>query len=262
MGDFETLTLERVGDVLRVTIAHPTSALNAVDERLHSDLTALFARLRREPEARAVVLTGRGRAFSAGGDFAWFPELRDMTKLDALRRDAKQLIWDLLDVELPIVAAVNGHAMGLGASIALLCDVIFMADTATIGDPHVKVGLVAGDGGAVIWPQLVGFARAKEFLMTGEMLSATRAAEMGLINYAVPGDQLDSKVAEVVGKILANPRWAVRWTKTAANIPLKMLANQISDAAIAYETLSNLTKDRSEAVAAFVEKRKPIFSGE
>ena len=161
-----------------------------------------------------------------------------------------------------IVCRLNGAAAGLGASIALLCDVIVANETALIGDPHVRVGLVAGDGGAVIWPQLVGFARAKEFLMTGEMLSARRAADIGLINYAVSGDQLDSKVAEVVGKILANPRWAVRWTKTAANIPLKMLANQISDAAIAYEILSNLTKDRGEAVAAFVEKRKPVFSGE
>jgi len=98
MADFETLALERVDDVLKVTIAHPTSPLNAVDERLHHDLTALFAMLRREERARAVVLTGRGRAFSAGGDFNWFPQLRDMGRLEALRRDAKQLIWDLLDV--------------------------------------------------------------------------------------------------------------------------------------------------------------------
>ena len=117
--DFTTLQLERKGHVLRVTIAHPTSELNAVDEALHSDLTRLFAGLRREDEARAVLLTGRGRAFSAGGDFAWFPKLREAGRMEALRRDAKQLIWDLLDVELPIVAAVNGHAMGLGASIAL-----------------------------------------------------------------------------------------------------------------------------------------------
>ena len=168
----------------------------------------------------------------------------------------------MLDLEKPIVCRLNGAAAGLGASIALLCDVIVANNAALIGDPHVKVGLVAGDGGAVIWPQLIGFARAKEFLMTGEMLPAARAAEIGLINYAVPADQLDSKVAEVVGKILANPRWAVRWTKTATNIPLKMLANQICDAALAYETLANLTTDRREAVAAFVEKRKPTFSGE
>ena len=154
--DFATLKLARVGHVLRVTIDHPSSALNAVDERLHHDLTALCAGLKREAEARAVLLTGRGRAFSAGGDFAWFPALQEPGRLEALRRDAKQLIWDLLDVEVPIVAALNGHAMGLGASIALLCDVIFMADTATIGDPHVRVGIVAGDGGAAIWPLAMG----------------------------------------------------------------------------------------------------------
>jgi len=146
--DFRTLQLARDGDVLRVTIAHPTSPMNAVDEALHEDLVHLVAGLKRERAARCVLLTGRGRAFSAGGDFAWFPALRAPGRAEALRQDAKQLIWDLLDVEIPIVAAVNGHAMGLGASIALLCDVIFMADTATIGDPHVRVGIVAGDGGA------------------------------------------------------------------------------------------------------------------
>src|SRR6185295_11705722 len=115
-----TLELSRVDRVLRVTIAHPTSPVNAVDEALHRDLAALFAYLRREDEARAVLLTGRGRAFSAGGDVAWFPQLREPGRMEALRRDAKQLIWDLLDVEIPIVAALNGPAMGLGASIALL----------------------------------------------------------------------------------------------------------------------------------------------
>jgi alkylation response protein AidB-like acyl-CoA dehydrogenase len=114
-----TLRTERVGDVLKVTIAHPTSALNAVDEALGDDLTRLFADLRRESAARAVLLTGQGRAFSAGGDFAWFPSLQDPTRMEALRRDARQLIWDLVDVELPIVAGLNGPAMGLGASIAL-----------------------------------------------------------------------------------------------------------------------------------------------
>jgi enoyl-CoA hydratase len=126
----------------------------------------------------------------------------------------------------------------------------------------VKVGLVAGDGGAIIWPQLIGFARAKELLMTGELLSAQRAYEMGLINYVVPADQLDAKVAEIAGRILANPRWAVRWTKTAANIPLRALAAQILDAAMAYELLSNMNSDRKEAVAAFIEKRPPKLTGE
>jgi enoyl-CoA hydratase len=131
-----------------------------------------------------------------------------------------------------------------------------------IGDPHIKVGLVAGDGGAIIWPQLIGFARAKELLMTGDLLPAADAARMGLINYAVPAEELDAKVDEIAGKILGNPRWAVRWTKTVANIPLKELAARLSDPAVAYEILSNMTEDRREAVAAFVEKRRPELSGD
>src|SRR4029450_10223777 len=192
-ADFTTLELERRGQVLRVTLAHPASALNAVDEALHHDLTALFARLRREEEARCVLLTGRGRAFSAGGALAWFPQLREPGRLEALRRDAKQLIWDLLDVEVPIVAALNGHAMGLGASIALLCDIIFMADTATIGDPHVRVGIVAGDGGAAIWPLAVGPARAKQYLLTGDPVTALEAERIGLEERGVPAAALDRR---------------------------------------------------------------------
>src|SRR5207244_12453681 len=120
-------------------------------------------------------------AFSAGGDFAWFPTLREPGRLEALRRDAKQLVWDMLDVELPIVAAVNGHAMGLGASIALLCDVIFMADTATIGDPHVRAGIVAGDGGVAIWPLALGPPRARDNLLTPAPHTAPQAHTTALL---------------------------------------------------------------------------------
>ena len=126
------------------------------------------------------MLTGSGRAFSAGGDMAWFPELRDPARLHALRREAKQIIWDQLDVEIPIVCALNGPAVGLGASIALLCDVIVMADTAAIIDPHVQVGLVAGDGGAAIWPLLVGPLAAKRHLMLGQPLIADEALRLGV----------------------------------------------------------------------------------
>jgi len=261
MGDFDTLTLERVGDVLRVTIAHPTSALNAVDERLHADLTALFARLRRETEARAVVITGRGRAFSAGGDFAWFPELRDMTKLDALRRDAKQLIWDLLDVELPIVAAVNGHAMGLGASIALLCDVILMADTATIGDPHVKVGIVAGDGGVAIWPLAVGPARAKQYLLTGDPLSADEAERIGLVNRVVPAAALADEAMAFAARLAAGAPLAVRYTKLAVNKLVKDALNVAFDTSTALELVTFQSDDHREALQALKEKRPPRFTG-
>jgi enoyl-CoA hydratase/carnithine racemase len=259
--DFTTLRLERVGDVLKVTIDHPASALNAVDERLHGDLTALFAGLRRERDARAVVLTGRGRAFSAGGDFAWFPTLRGTERLEALRHDAKQLIEDLLDVELPIVAAVNGHAMGLGASIALLCDAIFMADTATIGDPHVRVGIVAGDGGVVIWPLALGPARAKRYLLTGDPLPAAEAERIGLVTHVVPAADLDREAMAFAARLAAGAPLAVRYTKLAVNKLVKDALNVAFDTSMALELVTFQSADHQEALAAIREKRPPRFQG-
>ena len=259
--DFATLRLERVRQVLRVTIDHPSSPLNAVDHRLHQDLTALFAGLKRENEARAILLTGRGRAFSAGGDFAWFPALQEPGRLEALRRDAKRLIWDLLDVEVPIVAAVNGHAMGLGASIALLCDVIFMADTATIGDPHVKVGIVAGDGGAAIWPLAVGPARAKEYLLTGDALTAAEAERIGLVNHVVPAAELDAAAMAFAARLAAGAPLAVRYTKLAVNKLVKDALNVAFDTSTALELLTFHSEDHQEALAALREKRPPVFKG-
>ena len=261
MADFTTLQTERIGDVVRVTIAHPSSALNAVDEALHHDLTMLFAELRRETSARAVVLTGKGRAFSAGGDFNWFPQLQEPGRLEALRRDAKQLIGDLLDVEIPIVAAVNGHAMGLGASVALLCDVIFMADTATIGDPHVKVGIVAGDGGVAIWPLALGPARAKQYLLTGDPLSAAEAERIGLINKVVPAADLQAEALAFAQRLAAGAPLAVRYTKLAINKLVKDAVNLAFDTSTALELLTFYSDDHREALAAIREKRPPKFEG-
>ena len=261
MSDYTTLETAREGHVLRVTIAHPTSPVNAVDDALHHDLTTLFADLKREREARAVLLTGRGRAFSAGGDFAWFPQLREPGRMEALRRDAKQLIWDLLDVEIPIVAAPNGPAMGLGASIALLCDVIFMADTATIGDPHVKVGIVAGDGGVAIWPLAVGPARAKQYLLTGDPLSATEAERIGLVNRVVPAADLADEAMKFATRLAAGAPLAVRYTKLAVNKLVKDALNIAFDISSALELVTFHSEDHQEALAAIREKRTPVFKG-
>jgi enoyl-CoA hydratase len=261
MPRFHALMTERVGAVLKITIAHPSSAVNAVDEHLHADFTELFAWLRTVDDARAVLLTGKGRAFSAGGDFAWFPALRETDRQDRLRRDAKQMIWDLLDVELPIVAALNGHAMGLGASIALLCDVIFMSETATIGDPHVRVGLVAGDGGAVIWPLVLGPARAKQFLLTGDALSAPEAERMGLVNFVCPHDKVEADALAFAQRLAAGAPLAVRYTKAAVNKLVKDALNVAFDYSTALELTTFKSEDHAEALAAISEKRKPQFKG-
>jgi enoyl-CoA hydratase len=260
-ADFSTLRFEHIGAVLRVTIAHPTSKLNAVDEALHHDLTQLFAGLKRETQARAVVLTGEGKAFSAGGDFDWFPQLQEPARLEALRRDAKQLIWDLLDVEIPIVAALNGHAMGLGASIALLCDVIFMADTATIGDPHVRVGIVAGDGGVAIWPLAVGPARAKEYLLTGDPVPAIEAERIGLVNRVVPAAELAGAALAFAERLAAGAPLAIRYTKLAVNKLLKDAVNIAFDTSTALELVTFRSADHQEALHAIREKRPPRFQG-
>ncbi len=258
---FHALQLEREGDVLRVTIDHPESALNTVDNHLHDDFARLFRELRHETEALSVLLTGRGRAFSAGGDFAWFPKLQEPGRLDHLRRDAKQMIWDLLDIELPIVCAVNGHAMGLGASIALLTDVIFMAESATIGDPHVRVGIVAGDGGVAIWPLALGPARAKEYLMTGDAVSAVDAERIGLVNHCVPDDELDERAFAFAKRLAEGAPLAVRYTKMSVNKLVKDALNTAFDTSTALEMLTFKSEDHREALSALSEKRKPNFKG-
>ena len=259
--DFEALRIEYIDDVLRITIDHPQSELNAVDDQLHSEFSRLFAALKTEERARAILLTGSGRAFSAGGDFNWFPQLDNLEKLERLRRDAKQLIWDLLDIPAPIVAAVNGPAIGLGASIALLCDTIFMSDDASLADPHVRVGIVAGDGGAAIWPLAVGPARAKEYLMTGDPLTATEAERLGLVNHVVPPEELSERSLAFARRLAAGSPLAIQYTKQSVNKVVKDALNIAFDTSTALEIVTFQSEDHKEALSAIREKRKPVFRG-
>ena len=259
--DFEALRIEYLDDVLRITIDHPESELNAVDDQLHSEFSRLFAALKSEEQARAILLTGSGRAFSAGGDFGWFPQLDNLEKLERLRRDAKQLIWDLLDIPAPIIAAVNGPAIGLGASIALLCDTIFMAENATLADPHVRVGIVAGDGGVAIWPLAVGPARAKEYLMTGDPIPAAEAERLGLVNHVVPPEALPERALAFAQRLAAGAPLAVQYTKQAVNKVVKDALNIAFDTSTALEIVTFQSEDHQEALSAIREKRKPTFRG-
>ena len=248
-------------EVRVVTIDRPGDDLNAVDEALHRELAHLFRLLRRERSARAVVLTGTGRAFCAGGDFDWFDQLRTVEALEALRVDARQIIWDLLDVEVPVVCALNGHAMGLGASVALLCDLVVAADSALIGDPHVNAGLVAGDGGTVIWPAVLGPARAKEHLLLGEPLTAADAERLGLVNRVVAADDVLDVALGLAVRLAAQPPLAVRYTKLAVNQRLRGALLESFDTATAYELATFQSADHAEAVDALRAKRTPRFHG-
>ena len=260
-SDYQYMRFSRRDRIL--TIALDNGKVNAINGGMHRELARVFMDAQDDEDSDLIILTGAGQAFCAGGDMDWFLKtIEDPREFRAILPEAKRIVGSLLELEKPLICRLNGAAAGLGATIALMSDIIVAADTAAIGDPHVKAGLVAGDGGAIIWPQLIGFARAKELLMTGDMLPADEAARMGLINHAVPADELDTKVDEIAGKILGNPRWAVRWTKTATNITLRELAVKLLDPAVAYEIVTNMTEDRKEAVNAFIERRRPQFTGE
>jgi enoyl-CoA hydratase len=260
MADFSryrTIRHERRGRILTLILNRP-DVLNAVDGDMHAELTQIFYDAASDPGSDVIVLTGEGRAFSAGGDIPWMQEVIDQG-FDRTAREAKRIIFSLLDCEKPIIARVNGHATGFGATLALFCDIIIASETAKIGDPHVQVGFTAGDGGAVIWPQLIGYARAKEYLMTGDLMTATEAARIGLINHAVPHSDLDERVYSLAQRLAEGSQLAIRTTKMSVNIGLKQLAGSIMDACLAFEAQSNASRDHQEAVNAFREKRKPDF---
>lgn len=258
---FRAIELSRRGRLLVITLNRPDQ-LNAVNLELHEDLAEVLWFAQSDQHSDVVMITGAGRAFSAGGDLDHIAaNAADPRKFDNEARLAKRIVFTLLDIEKPVICRMNGHAVGLGATLALLCDVIFADERAKIGDPHVGLGLVAGDGGAVIWAQRIGLARAKEYLLSGDLLTASKAAEIGLINHALPGDQLDAAVDAFCDKLLNGATNAIRWTKVLTNLELKRIATAVMDAGIAYESVSVRTADHLEGIAALREKRSPRFGG-
>lgn len=256
-----TLKLEVTDHIATLTINRPNE-LNAVNGELHTALSQVFLDLGARRDLKAIVLTGAGRAFCAGGDIEWMKAaVREPEQFEIVTWEAKRIVYSMLDCEIPIIGRINGDAVGLGATLALLCDITVMTDTARIGDPHVKVGLNAADGGGFLWPQMIGFGRSRELLLTGDLLSAKEAVQLGAIGHAVPEAELDSKVEGFVAKMRHGATKAIRWTKAGYTIPLRQLAHGHMDAGTAYECLTNLTQDHAAAIEAFSEKRKPVFEG-
>jgi len=257
---YKHMQFERRDRILTITLNRPP--MNPIHYELHNELSRLWYQVQVDTECDVVILTGAGEVFSAGGDIPMMQRRIDDPELfNRKNLEMKQMIFGLLDLEKPIIARINGDCIGLGATLALMCDIMIAVDTARFGDPHVRMGYVAGDGGAVIWPQLIGFARAKEYLLTGDMLDAREAERIGLINYAVPRDQLDAKVNAFADKLARGATKAIKWTKTSINMPLRQLAHSMMDASLAYEAITNMGADHQEAVTAFQEKRKPRFTG-
>ena len=258
---YANLTVEKSERIATLTLNRP-DRLNAFNWDMHHELEDVFVDLHNDGDVNAIVLTGAGRTFSAGGDLRGMQEdARSPSLKQVPTAHGRRLIQNLLEVQQPIIAAVNGDAVGVGATVALFCDVIIASETARIGDPHVRVGLVAGDGGAVIWPALVGVARAKEFLMTGDLLPAKEAERIGLVNHVLPPEEVLPAAMDMARRLADGATWAIRWTKFSVNKLLQAQVNLVLDASLALEGITYYTEDHREALAAFLEKRKPNFTG-
>ncbi len=261
---YESLAIAQTGAIAVVTLNRPDQR-NAIDLAMHAELERIWLDLAADSSVRAIILTGAGSTFSTGGDIAAMasragtPEgFAHSLKLPPMTR---RLFAALLDTPQPIIAAVNGHATGLAATLALFADIGVISQTAKFGDTHVNVGLVAGDGGAVIWPLLIGPNRAKEFLMRGRLVSGAEAHALGLLNHVEPAEAVMGKALALAEELAALPPLAVQWTKLSVNRLLKEQMNTVLDASIAFEMMSMNTQDHAEAARAFMDKRPPLFIG-
>ena len=249
------LSIEADGGVRLVTFNRPET-LNAVDAGIHRALARLWGHLAEDTDARAVVLTGRGRAFSAGGDMVMFQGLQeDCDERRRLLDEAADIVRAMIAFPLPVVAAVNGPAVGLGCSVALLCDIVYLAESAHLCDPHVAVGLTAGDGGAATWPLFMSLMRAKEFLLTGDRISADQALSLGLANRVIADDCLLDEALALGHRLAALPPQAVQSTKRALNMHLARATAGVLEYALAAEYQSFDTEDHREIIGRFLDKR-------
>jgi enoyl-CoA hydratase len=244
------LRVEADGPVRTVIINRPAE-LNAINRPLHRALALVWQQLSADLAAKVVILTGAGRAFSAGGDLDWITSfLDDPVARDESLREGAQIIEEMLRFPLPVISAVNGPAVGLGCSLAVLSDVALISQSAYLADPHVSVGLVAGDGGAAFWPLLTPILRSREYLYTGDRIPAATAVELGLATRTTAPDELLPEARRLAGRLAAQPAEALRGTKRVVNMHLSRALSGAMQAGFAAEAVSMQTADHRERLLA------------
>jgi len=258
-GDYEQLALTRRDNgVLLITMNRPEK-YNAADEGMHTELARIWKDVAADPQTRVAVITGAGKAFSAGGDLAMVERMAgNYEQVSHMLTEASDLVYNMINCDKPIVSAINGAAVGAGAVVALLADVAIAAEDAKIGDGHVKLGVAAGDHAAIIWPLLIGMAKARYYLLTGEMLSGAEAERIGLVAKALPREQVLDEALRIADGLAAGAQQAIRLSKRALNNWLRS-AGPTFDQSAAYEMLTFLGPDVVEGLAALREKRPPRF---
>ena len=261
---YEKLLIERRGAIVVGTMNVPP--MNPIDSVLDAEILRFLREADAADDVRVIVLTGAGeKAFSAGGDIKWMKDDLDKPSRPHWSKVSlplvKNMLQTVINLRKPFITRVNGHAMGLGATLAVLSDISVMVENAKIGDTHVKVGLAAGDGGALIWPLLMGFANARRYLLTGDLMTGKEAAELGLITMAVSPGKLDETVYGFADRLANGAGQAINNTKIAINLLLRSLTDNLIEAHYGLEAQSALSDDHREAVTAFTENREPKFTG-
>ena len=257
--DYHQLTFSlRENGVLLITMNQPEK-YNAADEQMHSELARVWKDVSADPDTRVAVITGAGKAFSAGGDLAMIERMSgNYERVSHMLSEASDLVYNIINCEKPIVSAINGVAVGAGAVAALLADIAIAADDARIGDGHVKLGVAAGDHAAIIWPLLAGMAKARYYLLTGEMITGAEAERIGMVAKALPRDQVLDEALRIADNLATGAQQAIRLTKRTLNNWLRS-AGPTFDQSAAYEMLTFLGPDVVEGYTAIREKRPPRF---
>ncbi|MGI8876311.1 MAG: enoyl-CoA hydratase/isomerase family protein [Egibacteraceae bacterium] len=258
---FGSLQFSRPGDgVLEIVMSTP-GKLNAAGHDMHRDLANVWPEVDRDPETRVVVVRGEGGAFSSGGDLDLVRDMaNDFEVRTRVLKEARDLVYNLINCSKPIVSAMHGAAVGAGLVVGVLADVSIAARSARIIDGHTKLGVAAGDHAAIVWPLLVGMAKAKYYLLTCEPLSGEEAERIGLVSLCVDDDELLDTAHEVAGRLAAGSQTAIRWTKHALNNWLRT-AGPTFDASLALEFMGFGGPDVHEGIDAIRERRPPRFTG-
>ncbi|MHB1911843.1 MAG: enoyl-CoA hydratase/isomerase family protein [Acidimicrobiales bacterium] len=260
-SEFQHLRFERsAAGVLQITIDR-ADVLNAANVVLHRELSEVWATFDADDEARVAVVTGAGRAFSAGGDLAMIEEMT--TSYDAVMvqlRDAAAIVRRMIETDKPIISAINGVAVGAGLAVALLADISIMSESTRISDGHLRLGVAAGDHAAVIWPLLCGMAKAKYYLLTADFIDGREAERIGLVSRCVPQEDVLSVALELAGRLAAGSQTALAWTKHSLNGWLRM-AMPIFEQSLALEMIGFLGPDAAEGLSAVRERRPAVFPG-
>jgi enoyl-CoA hydratase len=244
--------------VLLITINRP-EVYNATNAELHKQLSRLWLDIAEDPETRAAVITGAGKAFSAGGDLDLVASYnKDLQVISNVMKEASDIVYNMLNCDKPIVSAINGVAVGAGLAVALLADVSIISESARLTDGHLRLGVGAGDHALIIWPLLCGMAKAKYYLLTSDFIDGREAERIGLVSLCVPQEQVLPRALAVADQLATGPQSAVRWTKRALNNWLRV-AGPIFDNSLALEMLGFFADDVTEGVRAIREKRKPEF---